>query len=309
MPLPVPAPARKARIPSWVVTGSLAALIGILFVAKVGSAGGLVFGFLLLTPIERIWKRHDQQIRRPGLRTDMFHLLLTPALTAVGLVVPIVVWTIVLLPMRGNPLATTFNALPVVPKAVLAFVVFEILGYCAHRLEHELPSLWRFHAVHHSSTRLDWISGARAHPMEGLVVGSIIAAPALLLGVGPGTLGAFTVITQLWGVVLHMNVRWRMRWLDGIWSSTDYHHWHHSNHLEARNKNYSGFLPVIDKIFGTYYMPKHRRPEVYGIDAPMPASWTQQMLHPFSSRSKAPPATVVWPRTDPRDIIHHPLGG
>ena len=35
-----------------------------------------------------------------------------------------------------------------------------------------------------------------------------------------------------WGVLLHANVRWRFRWMDGWWGTPDYHHWHHSNHPE-----------------------------------------------------------------------------
>lgn len=308
------APATDTRLPSWLVTTALGVLIAVLFLAGVGAAGGLLVGFAVLTPIERIWKRHDQKVRRPGLRTDMFHLLLSGAIAGIGLIIPIVVWFIVLTPVRANPVATAFNAQTPWLRAIEAFLLLELLGYWAHRLEHEVPLFWRFHAVHHSSERLDWISGARIHPMEGAIIGSLIAAPLLLLGVGPGTLGAFTVITQLWGVLLHMNVRWRMRRLDGIWSSTDYHHWHHSNHREAHNKNYAGFLPVLDILFGTYYMPKDRRPSVYGIDDPMPDGWSRQLLHPFGhTRRSAPvgpaPATVVTPRLDRFEIMRHPLSG
>ena len=34
-----------------------------------------------------------------------------------------------------------------------------------HRLLHR-PLLWRFHAVHHSSTQVDWLSAVRVHPVN-----------------------------------------------------------------------------------------------------------------------------------------------
>lgn len=303
------APAPPARWPSWVATSGLAVLIGIFLVAQIGAAGGLVVGFAVLTPIERIWKRHDQKIRRPGLRTDMFHLLLTGGATVVCLAIPLVFWFVVLTPVRDNSLAVAFNAQPSWLRAPEAFVLLELVGYWVHRLEHEVPLFWRVHQVHHSSQRLDWIAGARAHPLEGLIVGALAAPPLLVLGVGPGALGAFGVVTQLWGVVLHMNVRWRMRWLDGIWSSTDFHHWHHSNHREAHNTNYSAFLPGFDKLFGTYHLPRDRRPHVYGVDEAVPDGWFRQLAHPFrrSTSPSSAPATVVGPRLDKDEIMRQPV--
>ncbi|MTA12756.1 MAG: hypothetical protein F2534_09175 [Actinobacteria bacterium] len=51
-----------------------------------------------------------------------------------------------------------------------------------HHRSHTVPLLWRFHAVHHSTTHLDWISGFRAHPFDGA-----FAAPALAMLFGGAT--------------------------------------------------------------------------------------------------------------------------
>jgi RNA polymerase sigma-70 factor (ECF subfamily) len=289
-PYALPATALPGRPPdadqrSWVRRKgpTIGVVAAILLAMRLGleSVGALLVGFVLLTPLERAFRRHAQPVRRPGLRTDMVHLLFTGALTSGFAIVAIVVWFILLLPVtRGvpNPL---FGLLPPVVQAIAGFVLFEIFGYVAHRALHEVPLFWRFHAVHHSSRNLDWISGARNHPIEGLIVGGLIAPPLLLLGVRAEALGVLTVITGLWGILLHANIRWRLRWMDGWWGTPDYHHWHHSNHPEARNKNYSAFLPVLDRIGGTYWQPADRRPQIYGIDEPMPESWFGQMAHPL----------------------------
>ncbi|MEZ5141275.1 MAG: sterol desaturase family protein [Acidimicrobiales bacterium] len=264
-------------------------------------------------PVERIWRRHDFGVRRPGLRTDAFHFLFTGALQTAALVVAVVICMLPLWPLLGNPVAQGFQQLPGALQAVLALVTFELFGYWYHRLSHEWAFLWRFHAVHHSSERLDWIAAARLHPLEGFFAGLVVGPPLLLLGVRPTTLGVLGVVTQLWAVTLHMNVRWRMRALDGIWGTPEYHHWHHSNEPDARNRNYSGLLPVLDLIFGTYFMPKERRPQVYGIDDPMPEGYLAQLAQPFrrghpkapespppvTARGSAPPTTGWTPGPGP----------
>jgi sterol desaturase/sphingolipid hydroxylase (fatty acid hydroxylase superfamily) len=154
---------------------------------------------------------------------------------------------------------------------VLALAIFEVGGYWYHRWSHEVPFLWRFHAVHHSSENLDWISAARLHPFEGFFAGLVIGPPLVLLGFQPVTVPIVTTALTLWAILLHANLRW-------------YHHWHHSNHPEAWNHNYSGLFPPLDRIFGTYYQPVHRRPETYGTDDHIPDGWWAQLIHPLRRR-------------------------
>ena len=150
--------------------------------------------------------------------------------------------------------------------------------------------LWRFHSVHHSTEHLDWISGFRNHPFDGVIV----APPfVLLLAAGfeaefTGVLAAAQLIT---GIFLHANVRWRWKPLHRVIMTPEFHHWHHANEPDAINHNYASFLPVWDVIFGTYFMPKDRRPQVYGIDEPMPDTLWGQLRSPF--RSDAPLVVLV----------------
>ena len=53
-------------------------------------------------------------------------------------------------------------------------------------------------------------------------------------------------------------------------------------------------LPVMDRVFGTFYLPR-AWPAVYGIDQPMPESVTGQLLDPFAPRAPAirPPLTIA----------------
>ena len=61
----------------------------------------------------------------------------------------------------------------------------------------------------------------------------------------------------------------------------EFHHWHHSYEREAHCSNYSVFLPLWDVLFGTYYMPRNKRPVRYGVSEDVPATMRGQLLFPF----------------------------
>jgi sterol desaturase/sphingolipid hydroxylase (fatty acid hydroxylase superfamily) len=246
-----------------------------------GPAVGVLLGFALFTPLERRYRRHDWPIRRPQLRTDILHFLFTGVLNTACLVVGIGVVWLALHWFEIGATRAAWLALPTWAKAIGGLVLFEIFGYWYHRWSHEVPLLWRFHSVHHSSEHLDWLAGPRLHPLEGFFAAFVVAPPFILLGVRPLEVTALSVITTIWAILIHSNVSWRMRWLDGIVGTPEYHHWHHSSHPEAWDRNYSGLMPVLDRIFGTYYQPKDRRPEAYGIEGGIPDGWWRQMLFPF----------------------------
>ena len=48
-------------------------------------------------------------------------------------------------------------------------------------------------------------------------------------------------------------------------------------------KNFAGLLPLWDILFGTYYMPRGRFPENFGIHEPMPRGYLGQLWHPIAA--------------------------
>jgi sterol desaturase/sphingolipid hydroxylase (fatty acid hydroxylase superfamily) len=87
----------------------------------------------------------------------------------------------------------------------------------------------------------------------------------------------------VWSFIVHANVRWRLGWLEQIISTPSFHRWHHTNDA-MRNRNYAAILPVFDRIFGTYNLPKSR-PTEYGIDGAMPIGFIGQLTQAFSRRT------------------------
>ncbi len=68
-------------------------------------------------------------------------------------------------------------------------------------------------------------------------------------------------------------------------SSPAFHHWHHTRD-DHRDHNYSAMLPVMDRVFGTFYLPREW-PAAYGTDTPVPEGLIGQLLDPLAPSLKA----------------------
>lgn len=254
----------------------------------------LVALFVLVVPFEMLFPRHGRRLRRAEVGTDIAYALVATPLGLIGTAVAVILGVASLAWLPGLALRPLVGVAPPVVPMLIGIVLFDIAVYWAHRWAHEVPFLWRFHSVHHSTRRLDWVSGFRNHPFDG-----VFLAPAFVLLLAAGFSAEFTgvlvVVQLLTGLFAHANVRWRLRPLHRVVITPEFHHWHHANEPGAINSNYSVFLPLWDTLFGTYFMPDDRRPQHYGISEPTPPGIVRQLLHPFRGL-----------RT-PRQVLRHPL--
>ena len=236
--------------------------------------------FVFIVPFELIFPRHRQRVRRPQLGTDIAYLLLAGPLAIVGAAVAVPIAIVSLFWAPGLVLRPVVLALPPLPRTLLAVALFDLLSYWGHRFGHEVPFLWRFHSVHHSTEQLDWVSGFRTHPLDGALFG-----PAFILLAAAGFTaklsGVLLLIQLLSALFLHANVNWRLRPVQKFLATPEFHHWHHANEAEARNTNYAPIFPVWDLLFGTFHLPGDRRPSVYGVADPIPAGLLAQLHHPL----------------------------
>jgi sterol desaturase/sphingolipid hydroxylase (fatty acid hydroxylase superfamily) len=189
--------------------------------------------------------------------------------------------------------------LPLWARMVAAMIVGEVGFYWGHRWSHEFPLLWRFHAVHHSATHVNFLVNSRAHPVDmvftrlcglALLYATGLASP---VGANPTLVPAIVLfVGSIWSFFIHANVRWRLGPLEEIISSPAFHHWHHTLD-DHKDHNYSSMLPFMDRVFGTFYLPK-TWPAEYGTSTPMPQTLAGQILDPFAPNStpRAPEAQI-----------------
>ena len=85
-------------------------------------------------------------------------------------------------------------------------VVTDLTQYWVHRAFHRVPALWRFHAVHHSAQKMDWIAGARMHFLEIVFLRGFTAMPMLLLGFHESAIQAYALLVYVYSTFIHANV-------------------------------------------------------------------------------------------------------
>ncbi len=173
-------------------------------------------------------------------------------------------------------------ALPLAAQVAIAIVAGDLLVYGWHRACHAVPLLWRFHAVHHTTTSLDWLAAHREHPLDGVTTQLVQNLPAMILALSLREVGALVVIRGAWGLFIHANLRLDVGWLRFVLGAPALHHYHHAR--DAAPANFANLAPWIDVVFGTYHRPTG--PETYplGVPEPAPRGYLALLAWPFATR-------------------------
>jgi sterol desaturase/sphingolipid hydroxylase (fatty acid hydroxylase superfamily) len=285
---PLPEPTYRRADPGRPTASGLAiglsAVVALLVALLTRGAGvvGVAVLFVLFVPLEKLFAFRPQKVFRRGFLTDMTHLLVNNILIAIGLLVAVVVAMIPFFWVRQLDIA---GALPAPAATVLAVLVVMVGQYWAHRLTHQVPLLWRFHSVHHSIENMDWLASARLHPLDQVLTHGAVVVPLYLLGFNGAVFGGVVVFFTLLALFQHANVRLRFPVVRWVINTPEWHHWHHALDAEAINTNYG--IPVVDKLFGTAYMPKDKRPSGFGTPDPVPpVGYLQQLAYPFTKAAR-----------------------
>lgn len=272
------------RTRDTVVTAvTLAAAFAIALLVRGGAAiAALLVLFAGFATIEKLFAFRPQKVLRPHLATDLTHFFVDNFLVTVGGIVLGVLCALPLVWVRAFGLAA---ALPWELALALGLAVAFLGSYLGHRLTHTVPFLWRFHSVHHSIEEMDWIASARLHPVDGAFTQACVIAPLFVLGFGGGAFAGVSVVFTLLALFQHANVRLRFPVVRWVVNTPEWHHWHHSIDPEARDRNFG--LPVIDRLFGTAYLPRDRRPTAFGTHDPVPQDgWWRQVAYPLTKAAR-----------------------
>ncbi|WP_315734615.1 MULTISPECIES: sterol desaturase family protein [unclassified Bradyrhizobium] len=166
-------------------------------------------------------------------------------------------------------------------QGMLFLVLSDFMLYWTHRLFHG-GEFWKYHAVHHSSEDLEWISAARFHPIN-LILGTIAVDVILLMaGISPNVMIWVGPFTTFHSAFVHANLNWTLGPLKYVLATPIFHRWHHTSMEQGGNTNFAGTFPIWDILFGTFRMPAGQLPMAYGKDeATMPGEFGGQLAFPF----------------------------
>jgi sterol desaturase/sphingolipid hydroxylase (fatty acid hydroxylase superfamily) len=246
---------------------------------------------LVFILIEKMFPLHrEQPIFRAGWQIDFTHFIVNHLMVGLALLVVnflihrLFGWAVY------APLQKWVGGLPFFAQLFAVLLAADLVQYWTHRAYHEIPFLWRFHAVHHSAEYMDWMAGSRLHMFELITTRVSILGVLYLLGFSESVMNIYIIIVGFQAVFNHANVR-----LPGFFAQApvkylivtpDFHHWHHSSEREAIDRNYAAHFAFIDYLFGTAVKSDRRFPGKYGVLGDyMPASFIKQQLFPFTWKS------------------------
>ena len=239
---------------------------------------------LIFIFIEKLFKhRKDQPVFRPEWQTDFHHFIVNHmvvgfVLLATNLMVhKFFGWA-------GNDgIRGWVQGLPFWIGVLLIVLVADFVQYWTHRAYHEVPILWRLHAVHHSAKSMDWLAGSRQHILELLITRTLVLAPIYVLGFSKEVIDAYIVIVGFQAVFNHANVSVRLGPLRYIIVTPNFHHWHHSQDQAALDRNYAAHFAFLDYLFGTAVKSDQLWPEKYGVLGDyVPNGFVKQFKFPFT---------------------------
>lgn len=251
---------------------------------------GVIALFERLMPHEPLWLDDDGETG-----SNIAHTVFTKGLVqiAAGVAATIGMATATAVQPVTHPAAGLWpSQWPLFVQVVLGLVVAELGLYVAHRIAHEWPPFWRFHALHHSVTRLWVVNTGRFHIVDTAFKALLGQLPLYLLGAPLPVFLWISAVTAVTGLLTHCNVVMRTGPLDWFVSTPALHRWHHSKVLDEGNRNYGENLVLWDQLFGTYYNPPRRPPADIGIKGSIARGFLAQLVQPFRRRG-------VWELTDP----------
>ena len=237
---------------------------------------------LAFVPLEHLYGRHRGS-RRDRL-TDLGFATVGQALVQLGLLLGIggLFGALEVFSLEEPLLAAVRPRwLRMATEVGVGLLLFELMGYAYHRLAHAVPTLWRFHAVHHSSERMDWLASFRQHPVEIVLVTVAQNAPLLLLGIPLGSHALVLLLLRLNTVFVHADLELPRGWWSELVATPRFHHRHHQR--DGAPRNFAAMFPWLDRLFGTHDAGRANR---VGLPAPTPRTLWGLLAHPFFAAAR-----------------------
>ena len=131
----------------------------------------------------------------------------------------------------------------------------------------------KLRVVNPDGTQQVAVAGQHSKPVNSLFTIKEIS-PNVMIFLGPFTIAHSAFV--------HANLKWTLGPFRYVLAGPVFHRWHHTAAAEGGEKNYASTFPILDVLFGTFYMPQHKLPAVYGVaDRSFPPSFGGQMVYPF----------------------------
>jgi alkylglycerol monooxygenase len=153
---------------------------------------------------------------------------------------------------------------------LLLLVIQDFVFYWFHRTGHTLHIFWAAHMPHHSSEELNLSVGLRASFTQRIFQFLFFDWVLVVFGFSPEMIYSMAAIHLFIAYWHHTQLINKLGWIEKIFVTPSHHRVHHGVNPEYIDKNFSEFLIIWDRIFGTF--AKEEKPVCYGLTHP-PRTW------------------------------------
>ena len=240
----------------------------------------VIVGFLFFLSLENLFPKEKIELRDKLSRIfkNIFFWLVNIGITP-----------IIILPITMYATQLEFHGLFKFENVILNFlfhlVIIDIFLYWWHRLNHEIPFLWRFHHVHHLDETLDISSGVRFHFGEVILSALIRSIIIISFNVSLVNLLIIEAIILLSSIFHHSNINLPTK-LEKFLSTfivTPSIHWvHHHKQQSETDANYSTIFSCWDKIFKSKSNFERKIKMPIGVEGDHEQSLLRLILRPFT---------------------------
>ncbi len=243
--------------------------------------GAVALAFVLLFAAERLVPAAPRPVppwRRVACNAVLW--LLNVGLS-VGFVVPLTAFA------AGHALGWR----PAWWSGVLGFgadvVLLDFLIYWWHRANHEVPFLWRFHAVHHLDRFLDTTSAVRFHFGEVALSALARAGVILLVGFPLASVLVFEAMLLVATLFHHSNLRLPPgfeRALSRLVITPSLHWVHHHRKRADTDATYGTLFSFWDRLLGTTTATRRTPDMPIGVEGAEEKDLIGLLAAPFQPR-------------------------
>ncbi|MEQ8812812.1 MAG: sterol desaturase family protein [Imperialibacter sp.] len=153
---------------------------------------------------------------------------------------------------------------------LLLLLLQDFLFYWFHRVGHTINIFWAAHMPHHSSEELNLSVGIRASFTQRIFQFLFFDWVLVIVGYTPEAIYAMAAVHLLLAYWHHTTLIKKMGWFERYFVTPSHHRVHLGVNPQYIDKNFSEFLIIWDKLFGSF--EKEKEEVCYGVTHP-PRTW------------------------------------
>jgi sterol desaturase/sphingolipid hydroxylase (fatty acid hydroxylase superfamily) len=155
----------------------------------------------------------------------------------------------------NGPALIDSRDLPAWAAVPLSILVFDLMEYLYHRVQHRIPVLWAMHSLHHSDPEMSALTTQRHFWADAIFktltvwsLGAMLVTPSRTAVVIYGLLSLYNFFTHSRLPVNFGRCSWLL-------NAPAYHRRHHSRLPEHYDSNFAALFPLWDVLLGSYHRP------------------------------------------------------